>query len=104
MNIGKDSLISSQAIVAQPENIHGGNNVQIKPTVVLRPETGFIYIGNNVTINHYTVIHAKGGVEIGDWTIIGPHCRIRAQRQDKIAVPISELFRSNWQENCLRNS
>lgn len=79
MHIGKNSFISPQAIIEEPENIYVGNNVQIKPGVVLRPETGFIHIGNNVVINHYTVIHAKGGVEIGDWAIIAPHCGIFAQ-------------------------
>jgi len=83
VHIGKDSLISSQAIIEQPENIYVGNNVQIKPGVVLRPETGFIFIGNNVISNRYTVIHARGGVEIGNWTRIGPHCGINAQRRDK---------------------
>ena len=72
MQIGRNSSISPQAIIEQPENITVGDNVQIKAGVVLRPETGCIAIGNNVVINHYTVIHAKGGVEIGDWSVIAP--------------------------------
>jgi carbonic anhydrase/acetyltransferase-like protein (isoleucine patch superfamily) len=64
MQIGRNSFISPQAILEQPENITVGDNVQIEAGVVLRPETGFIAIGNHVVINHYTVIHAKGGVEI----------------------------------------
>ena len=72
MQIGRNSFISPQAIIEQPENITVGDNVQIKAGVVLRPETGCIAIGSNVVINHYTVIHAKGGVEIGDWSVIAP--------------------------------
>jgi acetyltransferase-like isoleucine patch superfamily enzyme len=79
MNIGKNSWISADAIIEEPEKITIGDNVQIKPGVVLRPETGYISIGNNVVINHYTVIHAKGGVEIGDWCVFAPHCGIYAQ-------------------------
>jgi acetyltransferase-like isoleucine patch superfamily enzyme len=79
LRIGRNSQVSPKVVIEQPENIVVGDNVQIKQGVVLRPETGFIHIGNNVVINHYTVIHAKGGVEIGDWTIIAPHCGIYAQ-------------------------
>ncbi len=107
MHIGKNSFISPQAIIEQPENIYIGDNVQIKPGVVLRPETGTIYIGNNIVINHYTVIHAKGGVEIADWTIIGPHSGIYAQNHcyDSFEVPITKqantgkgitLMGDNW--------
>jgi len=81
MKIGKNSWISSDAIIEQPELISIGDNVQIKSGVVLRPETGFIVIGNNVVIDHYTIICAKGGVEIGDWSTLEPHCGIYARTQ-----------------------
>ncbi|MGA1874720.1 MAG: methyltransferase domain-containing protein [bacterium] len=107
MHIGRNSFISPQAIIEQPENVIIGHNVQIKPGVVLRPETGFIHIGNNTVINHYTVIHAKGGVEIADWTIIGPHCGLYAQNHsyDSFDLPITKqpnkgigitLMGDNW--------
>jgi acetyltransferase-like isoleucine patch superfamily enzyme len=91
MHIGKNSVISPEVVFEQPEKIFIGDNVQIKKGVVLRPETGFIYIGNNVVINHYTVIHAKGGIEIGDWCIIAPHCGIFAQNHsfESFDVPIT---------------
>jgi len=79
MRIGANSFVSPQAIVEQPDHIFIGSNVQIKEGVVLRPENGWISIGNNVVINHYTAIHAKGGVEIGDWSILAPNCGIYAQ-------------------------
>lgn len=107
MHIGKNSIISPHAIIEQPENVYIGDNVQIKPGVVLRPETGLIYVGNNVVINHYTVIHAKGGLEISDWTIIGPHCGIYAQNHsfESFDMPITKqpnkglgiiLMGDNW--------
>jgi acetyltransferase-like isoleucine patch superfamily enzyme len=107
MKIGIGTEVSPGAIIEQPENIIVGNNVKIKPGVVLRPETGKIYIGNNVVINHYTVIHAKGGVEIGDWSIISPHCSIMAQNHsfDTFDVPVTQqpnvgkgitLMGDNW--------
>lgn len=107
MHIGKNSIVSPHAIIEQPENIYIGHNVQIRPGVVLRPETGFIRIGNNVVINHYTVIHAKGGIEIGDWSIIGPHCGLFAQNHsfDSFDMPITRqpnrgegitLMGDNW--------
>ena len=91
MQIGRNSFISPQAIIEQPENISVGDNVQIKAGVVLRPETGFIHIGNNVVLNHYTVIHAKGGVEIGDWCVLASHCSLFAQNHsyDSFDVPIA---------------
>jgi acetyltransferase-like isoleucine patch superfamily enzyme len=107
MQIGRNSVISPQAIIEQPENIAVGDNVQIKAGVVLRPETGFISIGNNVVINHYTVIHAKGGVEIGDWSVIAPQCGLFAQNHsfDSFEMPITKqpnvgrgitLMGDNW--------
>ncbi len=107
LKIGKNSVVSPHAIIEEPEKIVIGDNVQIKPGVVLRPETGFIYIGNNVVINHYTVIHGKGGVEIGDWTIIAPHCGLFAQNHsvDSFDMPITKqpnvgkgitLMGDNW--------
>jgi acetyltransferase-like isoleucine patch superfamily enzyme len=107
LHIGRNSIISPQALIEQPENIYIGHNVQIKAGVVLRPETGVISIGNNVVINHYTVIHAKGGVEIADWSIIGPQCGIFAQNHsyDSFEMPITKqpntgtgitLMGDNW--------
>ena len=107
MHIGRNSFVSPQAVIEQPENIYIGNNVQIKAGVVLRPEMGFIQIGDNVVINHYTVVHAKGGVEIGDWAVIGPHCGIFAQNHsyDSFDLPITKqpnkgigitLMGDNW--------
>lgn len=107
MHIGRNTVISPQAIIEQPENVFIGDNVQIRPGVVLRPETGVIHIGNNVVINHYTVIHAKGGVEISDWSVIAPHCGIFAQNHsyDSFDMPITKqpnlgvgitLMGDNW--------
>ena len=107
LRVGKNSYVSRKAIIEQPENISIGDNVQIKPGVVLRPETGCISIGDNVVVNHYTVIHAKGGVEIGDWCVIAPHCGLYAQnhsyqsfdmpitKQPNIGIGIS-LMGDNW--------
>ena len=107
MKIGADSHVSPQAIIEQPDNIFIGNDVQIKAGVVLRPENGWIAIGNHVVINHYTTIHAKGGVEIGDWTVIAPQCGIYAQNHsfDAFDRPITKqpnvgagitLMGDNW--------
>ena len=52
MHIGNNSTISPDVVLEQPEKIYIGDNVQIKKGVVLRPETGFIYIGNNVVIKN----------------------------------------------------
>ncbi|HML76847.1 methyltransferase domain-containing protein [Geobacter sulfurreducens] len=107
MKIGNKSWISTDAIIEQPENITIGNNVQVMAGVVLRPENGYIIIGNDVIIDHYSVIHAKGGVEIGDWCRLSPHCGIYAQDQifDSLEMPISKqpsiglpvtLMGDNW--------
>lgn len=50
------------------KNIFLGNNVKIKPGVVLDAEDGPIYIGNNVTILHNTSI--QGPVFIGQNSIV----------------------------------
>ncbi len=105
--LGKNSSVSPQAIIWEPEKISIGDNVQIRAGVVLRPESGWIHIGNNVVINHYTVIHAKGGVEIGDWSVIAPQCGIYAQnhtyasfeqpiiKQPNVGMGIT-LMADNW--------
>ncbi len=56
-----------------------GNKVNIKHGCVIRTCTGDIKIGNNVSIGYYSIIHALGGVTIGNNTMISPNVQIYAQ-------------------------
>jgi acetyltransferase-like isoleucine patch superfamily enzyme/ubiquinone/menaquinone biosynthesis C-methylase UbiE len=78
--IGQGCKIDPHVIIEEPENIFIGNNVTIKAGVVLCPTTGNIVIGDNVTIDYYTTINGKGGVEIGSWCVIEPHVEISTQK------------------------
>lgn len=92
LEYGPGSYVDPDVVVDTPEKIHIGANTVIRKGVVLRPETGEIVIGNNCVINHYTVLHAKGGIYIGDWCIISPHCAFYAQNHtfDRFDVPITK--------------
>jgi len=107
IDCGKKTLIDPEVIIDQPHAVKIGSDCQIRKGVVLRPEGGEIIIGDHCVINHYSVLHGKGGIYIGDWTIMGPHCGVYAQnhRYDRFDVPITQqenigkgiyLMGDNW--------
>jgi acetyltransferase-like isoleucine patch superfamily enzyme len=109
LECGENTFIDPEIIVDSPESVVIGSNSVLRKGVVLRPETGEIFIGDNCVINHYCVLHGKGGIHIGDWSIIGPHCGFYAQNHtyDRFDVPITMqrnigkgifLMGDNWVE------
>ena len=88
---GDNTFIDPGIIVDSPELIKIGSNSILRKGVVLRPETGEIFIGDNCVVNHYCVFHGKGGIYIGDWSIIGPHSGFYAQNHtyQSFDVPIT---------------
>lgn len=104
---GENSFIDPEAIFDSPDLITIGSNTIIRKGVVLRPEGGEIFIGNNCVINHYSVFHGRGSICVGDWTIIGPHCGFYAQNHsfNRFDIPITKqkndgkgiyLMGDNW--------
>ncbi len=96
LEYGAGSYIDPDVVIDSPEKIHIGSNTILRKGVVLRPEGGEIVIGNNCVINHYSVFHGKGGIYIGDWCIIAPHCGFYAQNHsfDRFDIPITRQFNS----------
>jgi acetyltransferase-like isoleucine patch superfamily enzyme len=104
---GPDTFIDPDVVIDSPERVHIGAHCAIRKGVVLRPEGGTIVIGDHCVINHYCVLHAKGGISIGDWTIIAPHCGLYAQNHtfERFDEPITRqpnvgkgiyLMGDNW--------
>ena len=104
---GPGTFIDPEVIIESPESVKIGSNCIIRKGVVLRPEGGEIIIGDNCVINHYCVFHGKGGIYIGDWTIVAPHCGFYAQNHtyENFDVPITKqpntgrgifLMGDNW--------
>jgi acetyltransferase-like isoleucine patch superfamily enzyme len=91
LECGENTFIDPGIIVDSPESVVIGSNTVLRKGVVLRPETGEIFIGDNCVINHYCVFHGKGGIYIGDWTIVGPHSGFYAQNHTyhRFDVPIT---------------
>ncbi len=89
---GPDTSIDPDVVIDTPERVRIGAHCVIRKGVVLRPEGGEIVIGDHCVINHYSVFHGKGGVYIGDWTVIAPHCGFYAQNHtfDRFDVPITK--------------
>ncbi|MCU0608713.1 MAG: methyltransferase domain-containing protein [Chitinispirillaceae bacterium] len=107
LEYGQDSYIDPDVVVDTPEKIKIGANTIIRKGVVLRPEGGEIVIGDNCVINHYSVFHGKGGIYLGDWCIVAPHCGFYAQNHsyDRFDIPITRqenigrgiyLMGDNW--------
>ena len=90
---GPGTFIDPEVIIESPESVKIGSNCIIRKGVVLRPESGEIIIGDNCVINHYCVFHGKGGIYLGDWTIVAPHCGFYAQNHtfESFDVPIAKL-------------
>ncbi|GBE39710.1 putative acetyltransferase [bacterium BMS3Bbin08] len=107
IHVGRNTFINPNVIIDSPSLIKIGSNTIIRAGVVLRPESGELVIGNNCVINHYSVLHGKGGIYIGDWTVIGPHCGFYAQNHtfESFDMPITKqenigkgiyLMGDNW--------
>lgn len=107
LNYGRNTIIDPEVIVDQPHSVKIGAHCVIRKGVVLRPEDGEIVIGDHCVINHYTIFHGKGGIYLGDWTVIGPHCGFYAQNHsyERFDLPITKqdnvgkgiyLMGDNW--------
>ncbi|OPY75948.1 MAG: putative acetyltransferase [Syntrophorhabdus sp. PtaU1.Bin153] len=75
---GENTFIDPEVIVDSPESVVIGSNTVLKKGVVLHPEEGEIFIGNNCIIDYHCVLYGKGGIYIGDWSIVGPHSGLYA--------------------------
>lgn len=69
-----------------------GDKVSVKSYALLYSYDGFIRIGNNCTLNPYTVVYGHGGVEIGNNVMIAAHCIIISANHnfDSIKDPMNQ--------------
>lgn len=79
---GRHCSIDESALIGYRE--HGGeiilgNKVRILPRAILRTCTGCIRIGNNSSIGIDVIMHALGGITIGENVLISPRVQIYAQ-------------------------
>ncbi len=104
---GPNTFVDTDAVIDTPERVRIGANCVIRRGVVLRPEGGEIVIGDKCVVNHYCVFHGKGGIYVGDWTVIAPHCGFYAQNHtfESFDLPIAKqpnvgrgiyLMGDNW--------
>ena len=79
MRIGPRCWIQNVHLPANPWNIELHEGVMLDNGVVLltgerRGNNPLITLGRNVYINRFTMLDATERIEIGDCTMIGPHC------------------------------
>lgn len=69
-----------------------GANCWIENDAKLTTYRGNIVLGNNTSVNDFTVIRGGGNVTIGNNVRIGPHCTIAGidHKFDRVNVPIGE--------------
>jgi len=65
-SIGKNVLISKNAVIYRPENITLGNNVRIDDFATLSPSFGGLHLGSYVHLSNQ--VYLAGTVNIGDCT------------------------------------
>jgi acetyltransferase-like isoleucine patch superfamily enzyme/SAM-dependent methyltransferase len=89
---GPDTSIAPDVVIDSPEHVRIGANCVIRKGVVLRPAGGEIIIGDHCVIDCYCVFHGTGGIYIGDWATIGPHCCFDAEHpsHNRFDVPIAK--------------
>ncbi len=79
VKIGRNCLIDCCLIDAntnQKPGITLGDRCLIHRNNVLRTVNGSIHIGNNVSIQHFSIVYGLGNTIIGDNTMIASHCAI----------------------------
>lgn len=75
LKIGKGSIIGKCDIIAKG-NICIGKSCLINDYVILNSKNGYINIGDNTSINNFTIIYGNGGVEIGSYCAIAHSVKI----------------------------
>lgn len=62
----------------------------IDPSAMINPESGYIEIGEDSTLNEFCTIHGLGGVKIGDGVRIGCHTVIHSayHHTERLDIPI----------------
>ena len=75
VQIGRGTMIGKCTIVGQGP-IRICKNCFINDHTILNAKTGFIEIGDQTSINHYSVVFGNGGVEIGRHCAIGLNVQI----------------------------
>jgi acetyltransferase-like isoleucine patch superfamily enzyme len=78
IKIGKSVIIESGVVIRSQYggSITIGDLCYLSRGVQILTHGGDIKIGNNSTINPYTVIYGQGGTSIGDFVRIAAHCTI----------------------------
>jgi len=80
---GNGCKIDENAKIGYAESGKGkiilGNNVIIRHGCVIRTSSGVINIGNNVVVNYYNIMHAMGGITIGENSLLSPNVQMYAQ-------------------------
>jgi len=79
------------------QSIKLGHKTTIHSFCVLRAQNGFIHIGNECTLNPYSIIYGEGGVKIGNYVRIATHSVIVAAQHifKRIDVPICKQGSEN---------
>jgi UDP-N-acetylglucosamine diphosphorylase/glucosamine-1-phosphate N-acetyltransferase len=71
-----NGTVSSSAFMINPDQIHIGDQSEIRPTAVIDADGGPVFISNNVIVDVHTYI--EGPVYIGPGSHVKPHTAIRA--------------------------
>jgi acetyltransferase-like isoleucine patch superfamily enzyme len=83
IRLGRDVMIEDRALLnfRSQQSPHEvtlsiGDGTRILPDAPLLPQSGFIRIGSQCTVQHGTILYGQGGLEIGDDTRIAAYCVI----------------------------
>lgn len=75
--IGKNTKISALSVLRNDENtIKIGDRCKIERGAILKCYGGNIELGNDVSINEYSIIYGQGNVKIGNSVLIAAHVSI----------------------------
>ena len=76
-----------------------GARCRIKEHCILDLYSGYIYLGEQVLLGQASTIHGHGGVEIGDYTLIGAHVSVFSNDHVYREVPkLIQLQGENWKK------
>jgi acetyltransferase-like isoleucine patch superfamily enzyme len=71
-------------------NVRIARSAWIHPSAMVFPESGYIEIGENSTLNEYCTVHGLGGVKIGNGVRIGCHTVIHSvyHHFERLDIPV----------------
>lgn len=91
VSFGRNVLVSRKSSLYYPENIVLGNNVRIDDFCIISAKGG-VKLGDYVHIGAYSALYGASGIEINDYSGLSPRCTLFSESDDFSGESLMQPF------------